>query len=1266
MKKNPRYQLKHLSIRVPWHDNKWNGTVCNKVSSNSACLILKNCAQNRNDVEEQKNAGKSLEGLDESQYPPCVSERATFMAPFQYYRTLKHPYAKSSEGTHGNLKPTRLLFPAYSAASVPYYWMRKEHVPEINEQFDLGFEFEFEPNLDWEKDKTKGWVQEASNQKAMLNCFYEHFEEETSLVFFYAKQVPFVEEHGRVLVGVGRIKKIKESENYEGSNKKFSAAYWEHMIHHSIRDDFKDGFILPYHDALEYQLEHPDFDPSELAVITPTDKQFEFSYASEHVSNDSSIRVLLSCAKSIQKAKDLGIGKENDRILNWIHDEIHKLEKLRGDYPGMGAALCALGFPKGHYIAAEIINTLEEDGNPWLKFEKELKIPGSVLSETSFDAVTRMPKKTYLRYKGKSDQSRINLLYLLSRFDINQEQANLIFKQEERDKLIEGISDKDIIENPYLIYQITRRSEYPVDLATIDLGLYSPVKGKEVFPDIHLNDPIDERRLKALTIYQLEIGALQGHTLLPRKQIINNIHEMALQPLCKPNSDHLEITEDIFNGHIHVTEMKNDEIAYQIDRLHKCQRVIYEKVTKSIKGDRLSLNADWELLLDEKLAEHTEGEPDNDEIRAREEKAACLKEIAESRFSVLIGPAGTGKTTLLSILATQYEVKSKGVLFLAPTGKARVRMEELSLGSGIKVSTVAQFLFQYGRFDGELQQFKFTDQYCEGIYQTVVLDESSMVTEEMMATLLDCFKGVKRFILVGDYRQLPPIGAGRPFMDIIKYLEPKDINKHFPKVKNGFAELTVKRRSIGVNREDIQLAEWFSGNALGPGEDQIIHDIFSGKKSKYLELISWENEEEFEMKFEQSLIKELDLGNIENVQAFNKTLGSTHDGKWFNSTNSAKYFSVDPSIEKVDDWQVLSPVRDKLFGVAALNRKIHKQFRQKRIDYVSGKLKRNKFDTPLLPKSLGTEEIVYGAKVINLSNHKRNKVFPEDGLNYIANGEIGLVVGQFKHKGLTFKGQPKKTEVEFSSQKGYSYQFSSYDFGEENNNTLELAYAITVHKSQGSEFGTVFLIIPDPCFLLTREMLYTALTRQKQKVVVLYQGDNFKIKELSSPRHSDTLSRITNLFEAPDMKEMPAETGKRAKYLEKNLIHEASDGKLLRSKSELLIYQQLIDKGLEPLYEKELVIKEVVKLPDFTIMSEYSEKVYYWEHCGMMHDSEYVTRWEAKYNWYKDNDILPIEEGGGKNGILITTYDTPIVIDGKSMGAFSIPDIQKFIKMIQE
>jgi hypothetical protein len=66
------------------------------------------------------------------------------------------------------------------------------------------------------------------------------------------------------------------------------------------------------------------------------------------------------------------------------------------------------------------------------------------------------------------------------------------------------------------------------------------------------------------------------------------------------------------------------------------------------------------------------------------------------------------------------------------------------------------------------------------------------------------------------------------------------------------------------------------------------------------------------------------------------------------------------------------------------------------------------------------------------------------------------------------------------------YDYTSRDFGEEGNAVLELAYALTVHKSQGTEFGTVILVLPNPCRLLSRELLYTALTRQKDRIVILH------------------------------------------------------------------------------------------------------------------------------------------------------------------------------------
>lgn len=712
MKHNPRYILKHLSIRVPWHDNGWNGSICNNPKANGACLALKNCALKRNDSNEQDYAGQFLKDLDEENYPVCVGERATFMAPFTFHKTLSHPYAKSSPTTHGHLKPTRVLFPSYSAPAVPYHWMLKENSEAKTNHFALNYDEEREPKLDWAENENDDWVQEINNQKALLNCFFEHLKEETSLVFFYAKQVPFVEESGRVLAAVGKINKIIPSEAYEGSNSRFGAAYWEHMVLHSIRKDGKNGFVLPYLAALEYQTEHPEFDVSELAVVIPNDKRFEFSYAAEHVSNDSAIRVLLECVKSLEKAEELSIGENHQVSIQWIHNEIASLEKLRGVYPGMGAALCAFGIEKGHFVAAEIINKLKDDKqNPWILFEKALENPTGILSDEIASLIPYISKKLYQRLKGKAIPTRINFLHLLSRFDLSLDQAKYLFVEEERESLGINHIHEYYLQNPYLIYEDLRLTLAPVALSTIDLGLYLRNSPENVSPDnLIYNDPFEIKRIRALTVQQLEFGSLKGHTLLPQKEIIKEIRDLSINPACPINSDYYELAEECFAGCIVLEEMKNGERAYQLHRFSRTKEIICQKISDRIIGKRLSLVANWPELINAALTPFTEGNPDEQELKARKEKVAALKEIAESRFSVLIGPAGTGKTTLLTILAGQEEVESKGVLLLAPTGKARVRMEEIARNIDVIAKTLAQFLSGYDRYLGDIQRYVFSNQ----------------------------------------------------------------------------------------------------------------------------------------------------------------------------------------------------------------------------------------------------------------------------------------------------------------------------------------------------------------------------------------------------------------------------------------------------------------------------------------------------------------------------------------------------------------------------
>ena len=208
-----------------------------------------------------------------------------------------------------------------------------------------------------------------------MELFYSYLEPEKSLCFFYAKKVPFVEDQNRIIIGVGRVKQIDPYREYDyKKEQEYRGIIWERTVHHSIRPDFEDGFILPYHQAIEFAEENPEieFDPLELAVYPPKGKVGEFSYVSEHVTNDSAIDVLLSCTESLKKAIDYGIKGPWEKSLRWINIQLGELWKMRGPYPGMGSTLTALGFSLGNFIAWEIANQRGDDEDPWIIIGKSI------------------------------------------------------------------------------------------------------------------------------------------------------------------------------------------------------------------------------------------------------------------------------------------------------------------------------------------------------------------------------------------------------------------------------------------------------------------------------------------------------------------------------------------------------------------------------------------------------------------------------------------------------------------------------------------------------------------------------------------------------------------------------------------------------------------------------------------------------------------------------------------------------------------------------
>lgn len=195
-----------------------------------------------------------------------------------------------------------------------------------------------------------------------------------------------------------------------------------------------------------------------------------------------------------------------------------------------------------------------------------------------------------------------------------------------------------------------------------------------------------------------------------------------------------------------------------------------------------------------------------------------------------------------------------------------------------------------------------------------------------------------------------------------------------------------------------------------------------------------------------------------------------------------------------------------------------------------------------------------------------------------------------------------------------------------------------MHKTQGSEFGITFVVLTNPCWLLSRELLYTALTRHQRRLVVLHQGPLAEYRRFASDEQSEIARRVTNLFGDPMPREVSV--GAQQRFLEEGLIHRTERGDLVRSKSEVIIADKLFARGVEYAYEQPLPLPNGrIRYPDFTITDHARGVTLFWEHLGMLGDPAYRERWKRKLKEYLEAGIKPHEDGGGPAGSLIVTRD---------------------------
>ena len=1196
--------MHHLTQRVAWHDNKWNGSVCQSPSENTYCLALDRIRIERKDDEEVYSQGVAWCNLTYDELPPCKAESGGFMNEKEWSRRFVHPYrdGNKTQETHGHLKPKVFKVPPFSTFAVPFACMLRENQKSIEAS---------QPNalpLDSPPPFSSPWVFGHARQEALLELTFKKIIKDKSLVFFYTKEGhPLGDDIKRLVVGVGTINYLGKTERYD-TDKKSTYPLWDRLFSHSITPAGSDGFLLPYHDYLESTGDHEEDARrkkllEEIAVVPESSHMREFSYASEIAGPDVALSTLIRCLEAVRKIREHGIAKGpwKKREL-WLNRQIEKTWKERGAFPGVGPALEALGFPLGTTLCMELLSsgTITSEDNPWEKLE-ELFCGKLSPPDPSYKDALEAFSNTWIELS----EERRSLLNLLSRFNLTASQASRWFNTKGNRGYAARriVSDAEIIANPYLIAELDLGDgkEPPITVGVIDRGMLpdDTIRVRHPVPQKSaIKSSGDAKRIRAVLVSVLYQAAEQGDTLLSINETLQRVERLDLARDCPVNPDWINANKSALQGVIEIIEIlpKLPEgqslAALQLTEFKSCEEFLRKILTA--RGGRAlpSLSVNWEELIKKAIKESKNifDESNPRHLSALKEQTEALERITSRKVSVLIGKAGTGKTSVLGGLLRCDKLKADGILLLAPTGKARVRLGQ---ATGATAMTIAQFLYSLKRFDGVRQRPLLGGKEVYRKEKTVVIDECSMLTLLDFSAVFNALDlgHVERIILVGDPNQLPPIGVGRPFADFVGHLDlagESDDGKQ-KKLSVALARLTVEvRATAGAPSDALRLASWFTREPQVVDADRVLSDLDIGNLFNDLEICYWKTADELYQKFEEQFTKHL---GVVDVGTFNSALGLDDKG-WVSFANPAGS----------ENFQILSPVRMHPYGIYAINRWVQSKFRH-------AELEKGRKPWGL---ALGDEEIVIRDKVIQIRNHSCDaydwKTY-ETKEGYLANGEIGIVArDKNKYLSVAFAGRPNKT---------FSYQKKDFSKG---SGPLELAYALTIHKAQGSDFKKVFVVLPKASPLISRELLYTALTRSKEQLVLMIEGDDASaLYGLTRPEKSETARRNSNLF---DTEGAVREESDVIPYAE-HLIHRTEKGHMVRSKSELVVSNMLFKEEMDYYYERviEGTSRSGKLRPDFTFIDAAGDPIIL-EHLGMLVRDDYRRAWGWKKKWYEDNGFI--------------------------------------------
>ena len=468
------------------------------------------------------------------------------------------------------------------------------------------------------------------------------------------------------------------------------------------------------------------------------------------------------------------------------------------------------------------------------------------------------------------------------------------------------------------------------------------------------------------------------------------------------------------------------------------------------------------------------------QISLSDEQAGSVKGIVCEKFSILTGGPGCGKTTTTLVIVKLIEAMGLTVLLAAPTGRAAQRMTDVI---GKESKTIHRLLgWKGGKFQKDENTPLKTD--------FLIVDECSMLDIHLTASLLKAVPRNAQVLFIGDADQLPPVGAGNVLKDIIaskkvacfkltqifRQARESFIIKYAHQINNGdmpWITSPFKQPEVWQNRTDCLFLDSDEATREQIGFISRVKRLADIKTGEFEQTIYHEKggHDLFEFRVEESvnpyqaeitIPKKFEHVNLEElVEADNRVdellsvvkqvhpWSSLHYGLSALDVVRQLYRKWIPKYYDDSEIQILTPMTRGSLGTVSLNRVIQEASN---------------------PFAEGRRQLKVGERIFRVGDrviHRRN--------NYdlgVFNGDIGVIT-EIDNANLTcvVSFYPDNRRVHYKQN----------DIME-----LDLAYAITIHKSQGSEFEIVIIPVLTQHFkMLFRNLIYTGITRAKKLAVFI-------------------------------------------------------------------------------------------------------------------------------------------------------------------------------------